>query len=215
MLKLLLRNSFLISQPENLPNIHQVMPFPKIPNVENVNQSMHVIVESIKKTHEGESSRKSPKTKGKVNFASEVRIISNLEGVFGKNVENILIFVGVEDHSLDVLSNVVSFGLLDNSEVIADSIESYDLLENNFDPSENPDEFESEMQTFENSRDSSENSNNSTHASDSSEDNVPIARLNTKGKKNISDTNGSPFKNVDDEKANNGWRLGRGSCWFV
>ncbi|CAK9329210.1 unnamed protein product [Citrullus colocynthis] len=119
---------------------------------------------------------------------------------------------GVKDHSLDVLLNVVSSRLSDESESIAESIQSdevsneVDSKENSSgsklpkiesDPSENPGESESEMQK---SRDSSEDSSKSNHVSDSSEDNVPIAWLSTKGKKKISEINRNPSKDSDDER---------------
>ncbi|CAK9317811.1 unnamed protein product [Citrullus colocynthis] len=144
--------------------------FPKIPSIENVNKPMHV----VGKTHEGR-----------------------------------------KDHSLDILSNVVSFVLLDDFESVATSIDSDDvskevvskednpkskLPENESNSSENLDEFESEMHNYEDSRDSCEDSNKSYQASDSVDDNVPIAKLNTKGKKKFHETDSSPSKTIDDEQ---------------
>lgn len=92
----------------------------------------------------------------------------------------------MKDHSLDVLSNVVSSRLLDESETVAESIESdevsneADSKENSFGsklpkiesgPSKNLGESKSEMQK---SRDSSEDSYKSNYVSDSSEDNRSV-----------------------------------------
>lgn len=88
--------------------------------------------------------------------------------------------------------------MLDNSEVVAESIDFDDvskevvskednpkskLPENKSNSLENLDEFESEMHNYEDSRDLCEDSNKSYQASDSVDDNVPIAKLNTKKEK--------------------------------
>lgn len=59
---------------------------PKIPSIENVNKSMHV----VGKTHEGESSRKSPRVRRKVHFPSEEHVISNPKGVIRKMLKIVL-----------------------------------------------------------------------------------------------------------------------------
>lgn len=126
----------------------------KIPDSKNVNQSMHVATENFEKTHDGESSRKSPKVRRKVIFANEQHIISIPNGFSEKEVENSLNSTGGKAHSLDVLSNVASCGLLDDVVASIDSDDtskeivlkedtpSSKLPKDESDPSENSDEFE-------------------------------------------------------------------------
>lgn len=63
---------------------------PKIPNFENVNQPIQVVPKSIKKTHEGESFRKSPRVRRKVNFTGEEHTISNLRVLLVKMLKTSL-----------------------------------------------------------------------------------------------------------------------------